>query len=109
MLAIDETLLSLPWELMPGPDGSWIDAVPLGRIVTTGVVPAKGRDPKTEDPIVRMLVVANPTGDLAAADVEAEAIAALDGMHGDVKVEVSTLPTAKATPTGFGNALVERP
>ena len=105
MLAIDETLLSLPWELMPGPDGSWIDAVPLGRIVTTGVVPAKGRDPKVEDPIVRMLVVANPTGDLAAADVEAEAIAALDGMHGDVRVEVSTLPTAKATPTGFRAAV----
>ena len=85
MLAIDETLLSLPWELMPGPDGSWLDEVPVGRIVTTGVVPARGRDPKVEDPLVRILVVANPTGDLEAAEVESDAVVGMAGTHGDVR------------------------
>src|SRR5207244_1507121 len=45
MLAVDEGLLSLPWELMPGPDGAWLFDVPLGRIVTTATIPTPGRDP----------------------------------------------------------------
>ncbi|HKY16459.1 MAG TPA: CHAT domain-containing protein [Microthrixaceae bacterium] len=105
MLAVDETLLSLPWELMPGPDGDWLAEVPVGRIVTTGLIPARGRDPKIEDPVVRILVVANPTGDLDAATAEAEAIAGLEGTHGDVKVKVVVLPTAKATPAALRVAL----
>jgi len=105
MLAIDETLLSLPWELMPGPDGSWLDEVPVGRIVTTGVVPERGRDPKVEDPLVRILVVANPTGDLEATEVESDAVVGLAGTHGDVKVEVTRLAATKATPTAFRAAV----
>ena len=97
---VDETLLSLPWELMPGPDGSWRDDVPLGRIVTTGIVPARGRDPKDEDPLVRLLVIANPTGDLDAAEVESDAIVGLAGTHGDVKVEVTRLSAATGDAVG---------
>ena len=108
MLLVDETLLSLPWELMPGPDGRWRDDVPLGRIVTTGTVPARGRDPKDEDPVVRLLVVANPTGDLDAADMESEAIVGLAGTHGDVKVEVTCLTAGQATRSGFRAAVKDR-
>src|SRR3954447_333827 len=105
MLLVDETLLSLPWELMPGPERSWRDVVPFGRIVATGIVPVQGRDPKDEDPLVRLLVVANPTGDLNAAETESDAIEGLAGTHGDVKVEVTRLPTARATPSGFRAAV----
>ena len=105
MLQVDETMLSLPWELMPGPEGSWRDDVPLGRIVATGIVPARGRDPKDEDPLVRLLVIANPTGDLDAAEVESDAIVGLAGTHGDVKVEVTRLSAAQATPSGLRAAV----
>src|SRR4051812_7879313 len=100
MLLVDETLLSLPWELMPGPERSWRDVVPFGRIVATGIVPVRGRDPKDEDPLVRLLVVANPTGDLDAAETESDAIEGLAGTHGDVKVEGTRLPTPRAAPSG---------
>jgi CHAT domain-containing protein len=105
MLAVDEALLSLPWELMPGPDGAWLFDVPIGRIVTTGIVPTPGRDPKVEDPLVKILAVANPTGDLPATEAELDAITALQGAHGDVTVDVTVIPAAEATCAAFRNAV----
>ena len=57
---------------------------------------------------MRILVVANPTGDLEAAEVESDAVVGMAGTHGDVTVEVTRLAPAKATPAAL-RAAVEGP
>lgn len=97
LLDADETILNLPWELL-GPAGRiYAQDTPFGRLVTTRTVPARGRDPLQEDAHVRFLVVANPTGDLAAAADEVAAIQALEGQHGPISIEVTVLAGAEAT------------
>ncbi|HMM41680.1 MAG TPA: CHAT domain-containing protein, partial [Thermomicrobiales bacterium] len=49
------------------------------------------------DARVRFLVVANPTGDLAAAADEVAAIQALEGQRGSISIEVTVLAGAEAT------------
>jgi hypothetical protein len=70
LLDVDETILNLPWELIAAPEGPLAQRVPLGRLVTTRSIPKPGRDPVREDATVRILVVANPTGDLPAAEIQ---------------------------------------
>jgi len=105
MVAADESIVGLPWELLTGPDGRWPFELPFGRIVGTGTVPAARRDPKDEDPLVRILAIADPTGDLPATLAEVDAVAQLSGTHGDIRVEVTTLPPAMATRAGFADAV----
>jgi len=97
LLDVDETILNLPWELL-GRDGRiFSQDVPLGRVVTTRTHPRRGRDPLKEDQLLRVLVVANPTLDLAEAEQEIAAMRALEGHYLDVEVEVTVLAGHQAT------------
>ncbi len=97
LLDVDETILNLPWELL-GPAGRvYSQDIPLGRVVTTRTNPRRGRDPLKEDRLVRFLVVANPTLDLAEAEAEIASLQALEGSRFDVTVEVTILSGSQAT------------
>lgn len=97
LVQVDETLTNLPWELMQTADSALALDTPFGRVVTTGAVPRARRDPVAEDPVLRILVIANPTDDLAATAAECAAINSLVGSQGGVTIEVRVLEGAKAT------------
>ena len=63
--------------------------------------PRPGRDPLQEDAEARILAIANPTTDLAAAEREVAAIAALAGDHGKFKIAVDVLARGDATRANF--------
>ena len=107
LLDVDETILNLPWELIVGTRGPIAQEVPFGRLVTSRVVPRPGRDPVQEDATVRILVVANPTGDLPAAELEAGAIGLLGGDRTGFRIEVDDLIGRKATRAAFRDRLVQ--
>ena len=100
---VDETILNLPWELIASAGGMLALAKPFGRLVTTRVAPRASRDPREEDRVVRILAVANPSGDLGVSDSTLAALEALDGRDaGDGRtVSVTSLPRAKATKAKF--------
>jgi hypothetical protein len=100
---VDETVIHLPWEMTLDADDRPLLRTPLGRVVTSRVEPAVGRDPATEDPAVRILVVENPTEDLAASDRVAEVVQGLEA--GGPEVEVVTLSRTKATRSGLAAAV----
>jgi hypothetical protein len=77
LVEVDETILSLPWELMHGTDGPLVTDVPVGRVVATRTVPHAERDPLVQDREVRILAVADPTVDLALAEAELDALRAV--------------------------------
>jgi hypothetical protein len=101
LLDVDETILNLPWELAATPEGPIAQRTPFGRLVTTRTVPKPSRDPEQEDNVLRILVVANPTGDLAAAELEIGTIAMLEGEHGDFSIQVDELTGRDATTARF--------
>lgn len=68
LLDVDETILNLPWELLAANGQVLAQETPFGRLITTRVAPRRGRDPLAEDATVRILVVANPGGDLGVAE-----------------------------------------
>jgi hypothetical protein len=105
LLDVDETMLNLPWELIADARGPIAQEVPFGRLVTSRLLPKRGRDPMQEDATVRILVVANPTGDLPAAELEADAIARLGGRHAGVRIDVDDLTGRKATREAFRTRL----
>jgi len=105
LLQVDETLTNLPWELMQTADGVLALDTPFGRVVTTGAVPRAQRDPVAEDPVLRILVVANPTDDLAATAAECAAISSLEGGQAGVTIEVAVLEGAKATTKALTRAV----
>ncbi|MGV8910859.1 MAG: CHAT domain-containing protein [Propionicimonas sp.] len=105
LVQVDETLTSLPWELMQTADSKLSLDTPFGRVVTTGAVPRAKRDPVAEDPILRILVVANPTDDLAATAAECNAISSLEGSLDGVTIEVRVLEGAKATTKALARAV----
>jgi hypothetical protein len=107
LLDVDETILNLPWELLAGARGPIAQEVPFGRLVTSRVIPRPGRDPVQEDAAVRILVVANPTGDLPAAELEAGAIGLLEGDHAGFRIDVDALVGRKATRAAFRDRLVQ--
>lgn len=74
LLDVDETILSLPWELIHGWDGPLVAEVPVGRVAATRTVPHAERDPLAQDREVRVLAVADPTADLALAAAEVRAL-----------------------------------
>jgi CHAT domain len=97
LLDVDETILDLPWEFI-GREGTPLShEAPFGRLVTTRVVPRPGRDPLEEDTVVRILALANPTGDLTASECETAALQALAGGHGGFTIEVAVLTGERAT------------
>jgi hypothetical protein len=97
LLDVDETILNLPWELIATPEGPLSQRIPFGRLVTTRITPKSGRDPVREDAAVRILVVANPTGDLPAAEVEAGIVSRMGGARGGFRVDVDELIGRDAT------------
>ena len=101
LLDVDETTLNLPWELMAWHGNPLALEYPFGRIVRTRARPRPGRDPLQEDAEARILAIANPTIDLAAAEREVAAIAALAGDHGRFKIAVDVLARGDATRANF--------
>jgi hypothetical protein len=102
---IDETVIHLPWEMTLGADEEPLLRTPLGRIVTSRIMPRSGRDPNTEDPRIRILVVENPTEDLAASERVLGVISGLGDASHVADVEVVNLSRARATRRGFAEAM----
>ncbi len=99
LVCIDEELVGLPWEMLDDPADPGrplVARVPVGRLVRSRTRPAGGRDPLTEDPDVRILVVA-PADDLSGTAREREQLAGLAGSRGGVTVEVEVLAGTDAT------------
>jgi hypothetical protein len=79
MIDVDETILSLPWELLRDDQGLLAERHPFGRIVSTRTVPRPERDPLREDRELHVLAVLNPTGDIAYMHRELDAIRSMEG------------------------------
>lgn len=105
LLDVDETILNLPWELLAHDGEALALNYPLGRLVTTRIVPRLARDPVEEDNTVRILTVANPTLDLATSEREVQALRALEGHHGDYDVAVNVIEREQATRARFSEML----
>lgn len=105
LLDVDETILNLPWELIGREGIPLAQGTPFGRLVTTRVVPRPGRDPLKEDTVVRILAVANPTGDLPVGEREVAALQGLAGGHGGFTIEVDALQRDTATRAAFHDML----
>ncbi len=105
LLDVDETILNLPWELIRAEGDAISQKTPFGRLVTSRVIPRPGRNPLKEDNVVRILVVANPTMDLAAGESEVIALKELEGEQGGHSIEVSVLMRDKATRSAFSKML----
>lgn len=105
LLDVDETILNLPWELIGPAHKPLALQTPFGRLVTTRIIPRRGRDPLQEDTVVRILAVANPTADLAVAEATVRALAELEGRHGSFSIEVTVLSREKATRARFAELL----
>lgn len=108
LLNVDETILSLPWELMHGADGPLVIEVPVGRVVATRTVPHGERDPLVQDREVRILAVADPTADLALARAEVGAMREVVGHGaGGYNVHLDVLEGDEATIAQFRAAVAE--
>ena len=101
LLDVDETTLNLPWELMADDYGPLALQYPFGRLVTTRALPRAGRNPLSEDAQIRILAVANPTADLAAADAEVAALVALAERGTRYPLTVDVLARGEATRANF--------
>lgn len=108
LLDVDETIISLPWELMHGPDGPLITDVPVGRVVATRTVPNPERDPLRQDREVRILAVADPSADLALARAEVEALLAVVQRGGaGFRLHLDVLEGQRATVARFRRAVTD--
>lgn len=97
LLEVDETILSLPWEmLMLSKRGAGLDA-PFGRVVTTRCTTKPTRDPLQEDPTVEVLAIVNPTSDLAASTAELDVLRQLEGTRDGVTMRLTVLDGDRAT------------
>lgn len=105
LVVVDETIVHLPWEMALDHRDEPLVLRPFGRVVTTRLSPPTGRDPRTEDPKVRILAVENPTDDLTSTDRVMETIEGLRDRSADLSIEVTTLARAKATRAGLRNAV----
>lgn len=109
LLEIDETILSLPWELLyTGDDRLLAIDVPTGRVVTTRSAPAPGRDPLSDDAELTILVVAPEAADLPSVAEEVRAIEGVAGDLGGVQVKVEVLRSDRASRAGIAAALAGR-
>jgi len=108
LLDVDEALLGLPWESMRSGTSELAIDLPFGRLVTTTTVPAPPRDPVEDDPVVKVLVVVNPTDDLAATEAELAVLQRLAAGAAPVEVRLDVLAGDKATRRGFGAAVAGR-
>jgi hypothetical protein len=107
LLDADETILNLPWELIGTGGDAIAQEKPFGRLVTTRIIPRQSRDPLSEDKVVRVLAVANPTLDLSVGEAEVEALRELQGNHGGFSIEVKLLTRDKATRVAFKEMMAD--
>ena len=105
LLGVDETVLNLPWELIGATGDELAMTVPFGRVVSTTVQPRPRRDPLSEDRTVRILLVENPTDDLAATEAEVKAVTGLAGERPPITVEVELLQGPDATKAKLADAV----
>lgn len=105
MLEPDETILDLPWEFLAVGRGMALYDAPCGRIVRSREVQRPTRDPREEDRVLRILAIADPTGDLAAASAEVAMLEALVAEPSDVQMRLTVLADLDATRTAFIDAL----
>jgi hypothetical protein len=108
VLAVDESVLNLPWELLRSAESELALDVPFGRAVSTGIRPKGRRDPEAEEPTLRILAVANPTDDLAATEVELDVVRGLAGTVDGSTIEVESLHGKDATRRGLALAVLDR-
>jgi hypothetical protein len=107
LLDVDESILGLPWEAMRSAGGEPAVDGPFGRIVTSVSAPVARRDPVTDDPVVKILAVVNPTDDLAATAAELavlRTLAAGEPQPG-VTVKLDVLEAGDATRRGLARAV----
>jgi CHAT domain-containing protein len=108
LVDVDETILSLPWELMHGMDGPLVTDVPVGRLVATRTVPHAERDPLVQDREVRILAVADPTVDLALAEAELDALrVVVDRGAAGFTLKLDALTGKQATVARFRKRIAE--
>ena len=106
LLEVDETILSLPWELLfDADDRLYAINVPTGRVVTTRTAPTDRRDSLSDDAEITILVLAPAAADLASVDGEVDAIAALAGDQRGVRLNVDVLRGDQATLAGLAGAM----
>lgn len=109
LLDVDETILSLPWELMHGWGGPLVTQLPVGRVAATRTVPHAERDPLAQDREVRVLAVSDPTADLALAAAEVAALQAVGSRAtGGYSVHVDVLEGGDARLAAFTEAIAQR-
>ncbi len=107
LLDVDESILGLPWEAMRSAQRELAVDCPFGRVVTTTTTPVTRRDPVTDDPVVKILAVVNPTDDLAATEAELavlRTLAAGEPQPG-VTVKLDVLEAGDATRRGLARAV----
>ena len=105
LLEVDESMLGLPWESMRTASSELALDVPFGRVVATTTSPAARRDPVTDDPVVKILAVVNPTDDLAATEAELAVLRELTEGRAGVEVKLDVLEGAAATRRGLAAAV----
>lgn len=104
LLNVDETIQNLPWELMGHQGDPMCLETPLGRLVTTRELLRPNRDPLQEDRCLRILVVADTTGELAG-QAELEALQALQGQSMEFEIKVEVLSGERATIAEFKRSI----
>lgn len=101
LLDVDETIQNLPWELMGQGGRPLSQGIPFGRLVTTRAMLKANRDPLQEDCTLRILAVADTTGDLASAARELAVLKNLAGQRMGFTIQVDLLVDQTATIAEF--------
>ncbi len=101
LLDVDETIQNLPWELMGQGGRPLSQDIPFGRLVTTRAMLKANRDPLQEDSTLRILAVADTTGDLASGARELEVLNSLAGERMGFTIQVDRLADQAATIAEF--------
>ena len=101
LLDVDETIQNLPWELI-GPGGNPLSLeIPFGRLVSTREILRPNRDPLSEDSCLRILAMADTSGDLASGQRELDVLNALEGERLGFRIKVDVLAAESATLAEF--------
>lgn len=102
LLDLDEKLIDLPWELLYDDNSFLCLRFAMGRRIATRELPPRrtARTKKCRE--IRMLIVADPTGDLPQARQEGRLVSQLAKKR---RVYVKTLVANQATRTAFLKAL----
>lgn len=99
LLRLDESTVSIPWELMSDEEDLFCLSREIGRQMELPAMVRTYLTPNShQDQVLRILLVSNPTGDLENAEREAQRIVDRLQRYSKVKVEVTHLSGDRATP-----------